>query len=96
MVDQHLLRLCRRVKYFVADTPHDDARMVAVSSQEAGQILFPPIFEIVSVVVRCFLGFPAVESLIHDHQTHLISKPVKLRREGVVSSAYGIDTHFFE
>ena len=70
----HLLRqgdaaLLGRLADLVAGGVEHDAGVVVVFFHHVGQILTPPLIEIIHVVMLCFVDVPMVDVLVHDKHT---------------------------
>ena len=77
----------------VADTPHDDARMIAVVLYQIGDILIAPLLEELGIAVLAFRINPHIETLCHDHHTEGIAEFHLHGRRHVVGSTDSIATH---
>ena len=67
----------------VADAPHDDARVIAVTPHHVPQILFGPIGKEQVVVIRRLLFRPAVEGFIQDQEAHPVGQVEQLGAGGL-------------
>ena len=89
----------------IADTPHDNRGMAAVTAHKCCQILFMPLgklqivalvlwgIHIVSGAPFVFGAFPLVKCFIYDKKTHRIAEVIKFRHMGIVAHPYGIASH---
>ena len=71
--DQVVLDFGGSSRYFVADTPHNDRGMVAVSFYEISHIFLPPFIKVISIVIGGFRLIPSVQSFVQYHDSHRIA-----------------------
>ena len=94
---RHLITLLiALVRHLVTNTPEHDAGIVAVMTNEIHQILLRPIVEKQVIAIGALRGVPLVETLSHQHHTHLIACLHQLGRRHVVRGTYRIATHIFQ
>ena len=81
------------LRNLVTDTPHHDARMVAVVLYQIGDILIAPLLEELGIAVLALRINPHIETLCHHHHTERIADFHLQGRRHVVGSTDGIATH---
>ncbi len=59
---------------FIADTPDKDRRMIAVLTNPAGDIFFPPFIKVVAIVVVGFTAFPHIETFREEEKPHFVAE----------------------
>ena len=77
----------------IADAPHNDARMVAVTTNHVAQIAFVPLIKILVVPVFDFCNAPNIESFIEHNQSQFVTELQLLGRGWVVASADSVASH---
>ena len=77
----------------VTDTPHHDARMVAMVLYQIGDILIAPLLEEVGIAVLAFRINPHIKTLCHYHHTEGIADFHLHGRRHVVGSTDSVATH---
>ena len=80
----------------ISQAPDKDAGMVAVLTDPALQILLPPVFKIISVVIVSFCALPHVEALRVEKKPQFITEVQHMFRRHVMCVADGIYPHFFQ
>ena len=78
----------------VADTPHHDRGVIAMSADQVFEVFAPPFVVETVVAVLHFGLFPGVEALGHDHHSHRVAHVHLHLRGHVVRGADGIGPHF--
>src|SRR5580658_2636255 len=84
------------VAHFVASTPQNNRRMIAITLNEIADITLVPLVKVITVAVRPDLSFgnlPFVEGLIQHQKTHAITKIKEFCRPGIVARANGVAAH---
>ncbi|CCZ11385.1 putative uncharacterized protein [Prevotella sp. CAG:1092] len=81
------------LRNFVADAPHHDRRMVAMSQHKVCHVLVAPLLEESGVAIFAFRINPHVEALGHDHHTERIAKVHLHLAWHIVRGANGVGTH---
>ena len=74
----------------VADTPHDDARVIAGADHQAVDILFPRIVEEAGIIELALALLPAVESLVNDEDAQFVGRVERGLARRVVRVADGV------
>ena len=90
--------LCRRplLQHFIADTPHQNGGVVAVTQDEVGEVALMPFVKEAGVVVLGLLASPHVKRLVHDDESHCVAQVEQFGGGWVVRTTDGIDAHLFE
>ena len=81
------------LRNLVADAPHHDRRMVAMSQHEVCHVLVAPLFEESSVAFFAFRINPHVEALSHNHHAERVAKVHLHLAWHIVRGANGVGTH---
>jgi len=81
------------LRNLVTDTPHNDARMIAVVLYQIGDILIAPLLEELGVAVLAFRINPHIETLSHYHHTEGIAEFHLHGRRHVVGCTDSVATH---
>ncbi len=82
------------VRHFIAIAPKNDGGMIAVATDQRPQVRFVPVGIEQMVVIGGFTGDPAVESFVHDQETHLIAQVQQLGCRRVMAGADGVHPEF--
>ena len=83
-------------RYFIADAPHYDTRIVAVVSDQVNQVFFRPFVKNQVVAVFAFGDFPLVKRFRHDHESHFVTQVYQFGRGHVVGSTDRVAAHVFQ
>ena len=84
------------LKNLVSDAPHNDARMISVSSDHIPQINLMPLVEETRIIVRGLATAPHVESLVHNHKAHCVAHIQQLRCRRIVSASDSVTPHILQ
>ena len=80
----------------IADTPHDNAGIIAEMMNQIHQILLHPFVKNFVIAVGDLRRLPFVERLGHHHHPHLVAKLDELRRRHIVRCPDGIAAHVLQ
>ena len=81
---------------FVAHTPHEDGRVIAVPHYHIGEIPLVPLVEETGIVVFSLASAPHVERLVHHYESHPVAQIKELGSRRVVGGADTVASHFLE
>ena len=84
------------LQHFIANAPHDDTRMVAVTLHEIGEVTLVPLIEETSIVVLRLLSAPHIKALVHHHQAHGITHVQEFWSWRVMTATNGIHAHILQ
>ncbi len=81
---------------FISGAIDHNARVVAVAPNRIAGVYVGPFFEIEVIVERSFSDRPTVKQLVHDDETHAITKIEKLRSRWVMCGANSVHAEVSE
>ena len=81
------------LRNLVTDTPHNDARMVAMVLHQIGHIPVAPLLEELGVAILALRINPHIEALSHYHHTERVADFHLHGRRHVVGCTDGVATH---
>ena len=81
---------------FVADTPENHGRMVAVSVNEGRQVFLRPLLKELGITVGLFGVGPGVREFVHHQEAHPVAEVQEFRCRRVVAGADGVAAHLPE
>ena len=81
------------IRDLIANTPHDNGRMIAVSADPAAYILLHPFLEKSGIIIRILCHFPYIKCFGQDQEAHLICQFHQFHSGHIMGSPQGIDTH---
>ena len=81
------------IRNLVANAPHDNGRMIAVSADPAAYILLHPLLEKSGIIIRILCHLPHIERFGYDQKSHLIRQFHQFHSGHIVGSPHSIDTH---
>ena len=81
---------------FVSDSPYKYTGVVSVLAHPAFQIFFPPVFEIICVVIVGFCLLPHVETFCIEKKSKLVAQVKHVCGRHIVCAPDGIDPHFLQ
>ena len=84
---RHTVRASGALVDFIADAPHDDARMVAIPVEHAVQVALPPVVEAGVIVAGIFAHAPAVEGFVDDEHPEPVAGIQERGRGRIVRAA---------
>ena len=77
----------------VADAPHDDARMVAVTFHQVGEITLMPLIKEAGIVAIRLLAPPHIKALVHHQEAHRVAHIEQFGCRRIMAATDGVDTH---
>ena len=80
--------------YFIADTPHDNRRMIPVATDHSLQVAFRPIIKITMIAIGILACPPFVKSFHLHHKSHTVAQLKKFRRRRIMRCTNGVTSHF--
>ena len=83
-------------EHLVADTPHDDARMIPVALHQIREITLVPFIEEAGIIAIRLLAAPHVKALVHHHDSHGITHIQEFGSRRIMTASDGIHTHIPE
>ena len=81
------------LRNLVTDTPHNDARMVAMVLHQIGHIPVAPLLEELGVAILALRINPHIEALSHYHHTERVADFHLHGRRHIVGCTDGVTTH---
>ena len=81
------------IRDLIANTPHDNRGMIAVSADPAAYILLHPFLEKSGIIIRILCHLPHIERFGYDQKSHLIRQFHQFHSGHIVGSPHSIDTH---
>ena len=81
------------IRYLVANAPHDNRGVIAVSADPAADILLHPVLEKSGVIIWILRHLPHVKGFGQYQKSHLVRQLHHFHRRHVVGSPQGIDPH---
>ena len=84
------------IRNLVTDAPHHYCRTAPVMSDQIDKVLLRPLLKIEIIAILDLRSHPAVESLSHEHHSHLIAYPYEFWRRHIVGCSDGIAAHILQ
>ena len=81
---------------FVADTPEDHGRMVAVAADHGHEVFFGPFLKEGGVAVLLLGPGPGVGEFVHHQQAHAVAEVQQFRCRRIVGAADGVAAHLLK
>ena len=81
------------IRDLIANTPHDNRGMIAVSANPAAYILLHPFLEKSGIIIRILCHLPHIERFGYDQKSHLIRQFHQFHSGHIMGSPHSIDTH---
>ncbi len=86
-------RRCALFGHFVARTPRDHARMIAIAPHEGAHVAFRPLVEQRRVTVRFLGNRPGIGELVQHQDAHFVAQIQQFGRGRIVRSAQRVHAH---
>ena len=83
-------------RYFVADTPHNDARVIPVIMKHIYHITFRPFIEVAVITIFTFGDIPFIERFDHHHKSHFVTQCNEFGSRHIMRSTDRVASHIFQ